>query len=137
MVKGKTEEKSGLSSEQFSLILSRSRLSFQELVAQLKNGKQLPQSLEFEVLKVEAELESLEATVKELTNPSDGPLSTQKASVLNASIGKLLPHFLVNFEKLKLQCGVPALGADLEPARALFENSPEFTDLLLAERING
>lgn len=137
MAKATVEKNSLPGLEDYSSVLKAVRADFQVLVNQLKRHKELSQSLEFAVLKVEAELESLEATVKEIEEPSVAQGALERQPLLKASIGKLLPYLLLNFERLRLQCGVESPGGDLKLTKALFEKNPEFSELLLTESVNG
>jgi hypothetical protein len=119
--------------EQYSSIIGTCRSRFETLIVELKKRPELGQSLEFSVSKVEAELLSLESSLKEIDDPSDAAFSAHKKAVLLASVGKLLPYFLVNFERLGLQCGVDNPGGDPAQIRELFEKNPEFTELLLSK----
>jgi len=117
--------------EEYSSIIKSSRERFDILVSGLKKRKELPQNLEFAVAKVEAELESLESTLQEIIAPSSLEFVSETRTVLTASIGKVLPYFLVNFERLGLQCGVDGPLGDPTLVKELFESNLEITELLI------
>ena len=113
------------------MALADSRKRFDGFISELKNGGDVEQSLEFSVAKVAAELESLECLLKEIQEPSNNQtLTLDKVELGYASVGKLLPHFLVNLDKLAMQCGLDTKGSNPALISGLFEKNYEFTQIL-------
>lgn len=116
---------------ELSDIILKSRQRFDLLVDKLKVGSGISQDLEFSIAKVEAELLSFESTIKEINEPSNENVAPSKQSLLLASVLKLLPYYLLNFERVCLQCGVKVPGGDQAQIGALFKKNKEYTSTIL------
>jgi hypothetical protein len=115
--------------KEYSEILQGEYFRLSQIINGLRSEGEVEQSIQFAVCKVEAERESLAALIEELNAPSGSDAIT-KGEVL-AAVGKLLPYFLLNLERLCLQTGLDVPGYNPSLIKGFLNKNRDYTADLL------